>query len=80
MEGAMDLTILTCDNCGGKSAACGIEPSRGKTRAELLEEVRSRGRIFEICRHCRRRSNLRVNPLVNTSKHLLMQPPTRRSS
>lgn len=74
-RGGMDLTILTCDTCGGKSAACGIEPSRGKTRAELLEEIRSKRRVFEICRFCGKRSNLRVEPLVNRSKHLLLPPP-----
>ncbi len=73
----MDLTILTCDSCQGKSAACGLEPSRGKTRAELLEEVRHKGRVFEICRHCKKRSNLRAEPLVFRSKYLLSphQPP-----
>jgi ribosomal protein L37AE/L43A len=78
MEGRVDLTILTCDSCGGKLAALGVEPTRGRTRAELLEDVRRKGRVFEICRFCGKRSNLRVEPLVNRSKHLLLPPPSGR--
>lgn len=60
----MELTMLTCDNCQGKVYAGGVEPTRGRTRAELLEEVQRKKRVFEICRHCGRRSQLRVVPLV----------------
>ncbi len=70
-----ELVMLTCDHWQGKSWAGGIEPTRGKTRQDLLDEIRDKKKIFEICRHCGRRENLRTEPLVPKQKALLYIPP-----
>lgn len=57
------LLMLTCDNCKGKLWAGGIYPRKGKTRGDLMDEIRSKGKTHAICRHCGRVSVLRVVPL-----------------
>lgn len=71
----ISMTMLTCDHCKGKSFAGGITPTRGKTRTALLDEIQRKKKIFEICQHCGRRENLRVEPLVPNQKHLISIPP-----
>jgi len=67
--------MLTCDDCGGKNWEGGLTVSKGRALADMRDEARSTGKIFAICRHCKKHSNLRVIPLASRSKPLPSLPP-----
>ena len=56
----MDMLMVVCDNCGGRSAVCGLYPRKGMTREDLLERIQTRGKATLACQHCGKVTTLRL--------------------